>query len=172
MKRMILMLGLMLIAGTARAGGPLDLGGATDWFYEEVKKHGVIGTLVDWNGKKTIAGALNFGVIHNKAKTRYWAGIAVGADVTADKVMKGRVLASPSINLIDISKAIFEARRLRDHVTVIQPPSDWQLWVGPWIRTPANTWGEWTWKSHTGPIFASLGKKVGGKAPKDFKVED
>lgn len=156
---MILLILTLFIPQQAKAG-PLNLEEGIQYLYDAAKERGVVATTWDWNGTKSVALALKYAVFHNEAKTRHYAALLFGGDVTVEPKPEGRYLVTPSLNLIDISKSIWERRSISKHLTVNSGPKGWEFWVGPYIRPPVQKWGEWTWRSHTG-ILVSIGKRLG-----------
>ena len=148
------------------AAGPLNLEEGIQYLYDEAKKNRVIATVWDWKGNKSAALGLKYAVFHNKAKTLHFASIMIGMDLTLQKKPRGRFLLTPSLNLIDISRWIWERDAIKKHLTVTSGPKGWELYIGPMVRPPDNKWSDWTWHTHTG-FLASLGVRIGGKALPD-----
>lgn len=159
-----LLFALLFVPSFAAAGGILDLGQHGEFIYQQIKTRGVAATLIALDGNKAVAGALKYGLLHNGAKTEYYAAITLGieGEFLADGGFKGRFHMATPINLIDVSKRLWRMPWFTDHVDLVKFPEDWELWVGPFVRAPTQNGEHWMWKSHTG-VFLSLGKKYGGK---------
>lgn len=142
--------------------GPLNIEEGIQYLYDAAKERGVIATLWDWNGNKSAAVALKYAVFHNKAKTLHFASLLVGMEVTLENRPRGRYLITPSLNLIDCSRWLWERDRIKTRLTVTSGPKGWEFYVGPQIRPPQKKWDQWTWGTHTGWL-ASIGTRLGGK---------
>ena len=142
--------------------GPLNLEEGIEYLYNAAKERGVLATVWDWNGNKSAAVALKYAVLHNEAKTLHFAALMIGMDVTIEPKPVPRFLVTPSLNLIDCSRWLWERDRVRKHLTVNSGPKGWEFYAGPQIRPPQSKWTNWTWKTHTGWLVA-LSARVGGK---------
>ncbi len=142
--------------------GPLNLEEGIQFLYEAAKDRGVMATVWDWEGNKSVAIGLKYAVFHNEAQTLHFASIMIGMDIPVEAQPRGRFLLTPSLNLIDISRWIWERNSIKKYMTVKSGPKGWELYVGPQIRPPESKWSQWTWHTHTG-FLASLGVRVGGK---------
>ena len=161
LRTMTLALACAIIPKPATAG-PLNLEEGIQYLYNAAKDHGVLATIWDWNGNKSAAVGLKYAVFHNESKTLHFASIIVGMEITLENRPRGRYLVTPSLNLIDISRWIWERDSVRKHLTVTSGPKNWEAYIGPQIRPPDKKWTDWTWHTHTGFLF-SLGVRGGGK---------
>lgn len=153
---------LIFMQPAAVKAGPLDLEAGVQWLIDTARERGAIATVWDWNGRKAVAGTLKYAVLHNKAKTRSYAAIMVGFDVTIEKRPEARFLLAPTVNVIECGRWVWDRISPSGYVTVMKAPKDWEIWAGVHARPPVDRWQYWTWKTHTGP-YASLGKRFGGE---------